>query len=181
VISCDTYYYGLATELGIDSIHRFLTKFNFGSARDRHRRELTGLAPSQEWKLQRFKQKWYAGDTVSVGIGQGYLLTRRCSLPPRPPRSPTMRPGPSRLLKAVQDSRRNDAREVAARNPDPVAVRPSTWLWCARDGRLAKPGHRGAHRGGRAYHRREDRHRAGDRMKQGERYDEKRVKDPPRP
>jgi penicillin-binding protein 2 len=75
VISCDTYYYGLATELGIDSIHEFLSKFGFGQRSGIDiEGELPGLAPSQQWKMQRFRQKWYAGDTVSVGIGQGYML-----------------------------------------------------------------------------------------------------------
>ena len=75
VISCDTYYYGLANELGIDAIHQFLTQFGFGARTGIDiEGELQGLAPSQEWKWQRFRQKWYAGDTVSVGIGQGYLL-----------------------------------------------------------------------------------------------------------
>src|SRR5438445_4974515 len=70
VISCDTYYYGLANELGIDAIHRFLTRFNFGTRSGIDiEGELPGLAPSQEWKQRRFHQKWYAGDTVSVGIG----------------------------------------------------------------------------------------------------------------
>jgi len=75
VISCDTYYYGLAQELGIDNIHRFIGQFGFG------RRtgididgESTGLLPSQQWKMKRFKQKWFGGDTISVGIGQGYNL-----------------------------------------------------------------------------------------------------------
>jgi penicillin-binding protein 2 len=76
VISCDTYYYGLAVEMGIDTIHDFLTRVGFGAKTGIDiEGELQGLAPSQEWKWQRFKQKWFAGDTVSVGIGQGYMLT----------------------------------------------------------------------------------------------------------
>lgn len=75
VVSCDTYYYGLAVEMGIDNIYGFLSKFNFGkkSGIDLEG-ETSGLLPSQEWKMKRYKQKWYAGDTVSVGIGQGYNL-----------------------------------------------------------------------------------------------------------
>lgn len=76
VISCDTYYYGLANDLGIDSIHGFLNKFGLG------RRtgididgEGTGILPSQQWKMRRFRQKWFAGDTISVGIGQGYIIS----------------------------------------------------------------------------------------------------------
>ena len=75
VVSCDTYYYGLATELGIDNIHAFLSQFGFGKKTGIDMEgEVAGLMPSQDWKHKRYKQKWYAGDTVSVGIGQGYNL-----------------------------------------------------------------------------------------------------------
>lgn len=75
VVSCDTYYYGLAVELGIDNIFNYLSNFGFGKKTgiDLHG-EVSGLLPSQEWKQKRYKQKWYTGDTVSVGIGQGYSL-----------------------------------------------------------------------------------------------------------
>ncbi len=75
VVSCDTYYYGLATELGIDNIYNFLSRFGFGKKTGIDLDgETSGLLPSQEWKMKRYHQKWYAGDTVSVGIGQGYSL-----------------------------------------------------------------------------------------------------------
>lgn len=75
VVSCDTYYYGLATELGIDKIYNYLSGFGFGKKTGIDLEgETSGLLPSQEWKMKRYKQKWYAGDTVSVGIGQGYNL-----------------------------------------------------------------------------------------------------------
>ena len=75
VISCDTYYYGLATEMGIDNIFNFLSRFGFGKKTGIDLEgETSGLLPSQEWKMKRYKEKWYAGDTVSVGIGQGYNL-----------------------------------------------------------------------------------------------------------
>ncbi|HUL57583.1 MAG TPA: penicillin-binding protein 2, partial [Usitatibacter sp.] len=68
VVSCDTYYYGLATELGIDLIHRYLELYGFGAPTGIDiEGELAGLNPSQDWKQKRFKQKWYAGDTVSIG------------------------------------------------------------------------------------------------------------------
>src|ERR1700674_5917285 len=118
--SCDTRGNGLATELGIDSIHRFLTRFNFGSRTGIDiEGELAGLAPSQEWKWQRFKQKWYAGDTVSVGIGQGYLLITPLQLAAA---TATLAndgiPVHPRLLKAVQDSKTQETREIAAANSD---------------------------------------------------------------
>ena len=75
VVSCDTYYYGLATELGIDNMYNFLSKFGFGKETGIDLEgEATGLMPSQEWKMRRYKQPWYGGDTVSAGIGQGYDL-----------------------------------------------------------------------------------------------------------
>lgn len=75
VVSCDTYYYGLATDLGIDRIASYLPRFGFGKKTGIDLDgETSGLLPSQEWKKRRYGQKWYAGDTVSVGIGQGYNL-----------------------------------------------------------------------------------------------------------
>lgn len=75
VVSCDTYFYGLANELGIDNMYNFLSKFGFGRKTGIDMEgEQSGLIPSQEWKQTRYKQKWYAGDTVSAGIGQGYDL-----------------------------------------------------------------------------------------------------------
>jgi penicillin-binding protein 2 len=73
VVSCDTYYYTLANDMGIDAISRFMTQFGFGSRTGIDiAGESAGILPSQEWKMRRYKQKWYAGETVSVGIGQGY-------------------------------------------------------------------------------------------------------------
>lgn len=75
VVSCDTYYYGLAVDMGIDNIFNFLSRFGFGKKTGIDLEgEASGLLPSQEWKMKRFKQKWFTGDTVSVGIGQGYSL-----------------------------------------------------------------------------------------------------------
>jgi penicillin-binding protein 2 len=76
VVSCDTYYYGLANDLGIDNIFKFMSQFGLGKKTGIDiEGEASGLLPSQEWKMKRHKQKWYAGDTISVGIGQGYNLT----------------------------------------------------------------------------------------------------------
>ena len=73
VVSCDTYYYMLANDLGIDNISNFMKRFGFGSRTGIDiTGESAGILPSQEWKMKRFRQKWYAGETISVGIGQGY-------------------------------------------------------------------------------------------------------------
>src|SRR3989338_3179571 len=83
VVSCDTYYYGLATDLGIDRISSYLPRFGFGKKTGIDLEgETSGLLPSQEWKKKRYGQKWYAGDTVSVGIGQGYNLVTPMQLAP---------------------------------------------------------------------------------------------------
>ena len=75
VISCDTYYYGLATDLGVDGIHAYMQQFGFGKKTGLDMEgETAGLLPSTEWKRKRYNQVWYPGDTVSVGIGQGYSL-----------------------------------------------------------------------------------------------------------
>jgi penicillin-binding protein 2 len=77
VASCDTYYYMLANDLGIDNISDFMGQFGFGSRTGVDiEGESDGVLPSQAWKKKRFKrpeqQKWYAGETISIGIGQGY-------------------------------------------------------------------------------------------------------------
>ncbi len=77
VESCDTYYYMLANDLGIDAIAQFLAPFGFGSRTGIDLDgEATGVLPSPEWKARRFRspeqRKWYPGETISVGIGQGY-------------------------------------------------------------------------------------------------------------
>jgi penicillin-binding protein 2 len=77
VVSSDTFYYQLANDMGIDAIAAFMGKFGFGAKSGIDLEgEATGVLPSPEWKQKRFRrpeqQKWYAGETVSIGIGQGY-------------------------------------------------------------------------------------------------------------
>jgi penicillin-binding protein 2 len=77
VQSCDTYYYMLANDMGVDLMHEQMQRFGFGELTgiDIHG-EVRGLLPSTEWKRRAYKkaeqQKWYAGETISLGIGQGY-------------------------------------------------------------------------------------------------------------
>jgi penicillin-binding protein 2 len=74
-ISCDTFFYGLAQELGIDNLTNFVRHFGFGKRSEFDiKGEIEGLLPTPEWKKRRFKQPWYPGETVIVGIGQGYTL-----------------------------------------------------------------------------------------------------------
>ncbi|MCC6868836.1 MAG: penicillin-binding protein 2 [Burkholderiales bacterium] len=81
VVSCDTYYYVLASETDIDDTARFLGELGFGRKTDVDiEGELTGTLPSRAWKRARFAgekyreehRKWYLGDSISAGIGQGY-------------------------------------------------------------------------------------------------------------
>ncbi|MGZ8292352.1 MAG: penicillin-binding protein 2 [Telluria sp.] len=78
VASCDTYYYQLGNEMGIDGIQAFMKEFGFGDKTGIDlEHEKTGVLPSKEWKRERFKrnkaaQKWVGGDTISVSIGQGF-------------------------------------------------------------------------------------------------------------
>lgn len=75
VVSCDTYYYRLAHQMGIENMHRFLTQFGFGRKTGVDLDgELAGLMPNTEWKRRRFNQPWWPGETVIAGIGQGYIL-----------------------------------------------------------------------------------------------------------
>ncbi|MGL4205007.1 MAG: penicillin-binding protein 2 [Aeromonadaceae bacterium] len=72
-VSADTFFYDLAYRTGIDTMHQYMTAFGFGqySGLDL-KEETTGVMPSREWKKLRRHQSWYLGDTISVGIGQGY-------------------------------------------------------------------------------------------------------------
>jgi penicillin-binding protein 2 len=76
VVSCDTYYYMLANDTEIDDTARFLGRLGFGAPTGIDiEGEVSGVLPSRAWKRQRFRgeqQKWYLGDSISAGIGQGY-------------------------------------------------------------------------------------------------------------
>lgn len=75
VQSCDVYYYELARTLGIDRLHEFLTGFGFGiPSKVDLDGELSGLMPSRDWKQSKRREPWYPGETLIVGIGQGYFL-----------------------------------------------------------------------------------------------------------
>ena len=74
--SCDTYFYKLAVDMGIDRMHDYLEKFSLGERTGIDLDgESPGLLPSRDWKQRRWKQIWYPGETVIAGIGQGYHLT----------------------------------------------------------------------------------------------------------
>jgi penicillin-binding protein 2 len=70
--SCDTYYYMLAARLGIDTVARYAHEMGLGQKTGIDLPdEIAGVMPSTEWAMKEYHRKWYAGETVSVGIGQG--------------------------------------------------------------------------------------------------------------
>jgi penicillin-binding protein 2 len=77
VVSSDTYYYMLANDMGIEAIAGFMKQLGLGSPTGIDLQgEAAGVLPSPEWKMKRFRrpeqQRWYPGETISIGIGQGY-------------------------------------------------------------------------------------------------------------
>lgn len=73
--SADSFFYQVAFMMGIDRIHTMLSQFGYGKSTGIDlNEEYAGLLPSREWKQKVHKKMWYQGDTVSVGIGQGYWV-----------------------------------------------------------------------------------------------------------
>lgn len=71
--SCDVYFYDLAYRMGIEKYSKAMNQFGFGSKTGIDLpHERSGLMPTPEWKQRRHKTSWYPGDTVNIGIGQGY-------------------------------------------------------------------------------------------------------------
>jgi penicillin-binding protein 2 len=74
--SCDVFFYTLAERLGIGRIAKYAAAFGLGQRTGIDLpQEVAGVMPSEEWKIKNFKQKWYIGETISVGIGQGAVAT----------------------------------------------------------------------------------------------------------
>lgn len=77
VVSSDTYFYSLGPEIGVNALHDFVQQFGFGKVTGIDLEgERAGVLPSTEWKRRTYKdrerQRWYAGETISVAVGQGY-------------------------------------------------------------------------------------------------------------
>src|SRR5438876_7187719 len=74
--SCDVFFYTLAEKLGINRIAKYATALGLGQKTGIDLpQEVSGVMPCEEWKIRNFKQKWFAGETISVGIGQGAVAT----------------------------------------------------------------------------------------------------------
>ncbi len=123
VKSSNTYYYALANDLGVDAIHDFMAPFGFGQITgiDLHG-EQSGILPSQAWKRAAYKradqQRWYAGETISLGIGQGYnsftilqLASATATLANRGVQYPP------HLARAIRESRNSPTQTISSVTP----------------------------------------------------------------
>jgi len=180
VISCDTYYYGLGNDLGIDNIHSFLSHFGFGQKTGIDiDGEKPGLLPSQEWKMKRFKQKWYAGDTISVSIGQGYNLATPLQLAFATAivanDGVVYKP---HIVRYIEDARTGERREVEPEPLRKLQINPK-WLQIVKQAMVdvTKPGGTAGRAGMGATYTFAGKTGTAQvvGMKQGERYDEKRT------
>ena len=110
--SCDSYFYTLAEKLGISRIAKYATMLGLGQKTGVDLpQEVAGVMPSEEWKIKNFKQKWYAGETISVGIGQGAVATTPIQVGPRElAQSLQMGRCGVRILRFPSSFRRNSSR-----------------------------------------------------------------------
>lgn len=126
VKSSDIYYYMLADDLGVDTIHDFMKPFGFGQITGIDvEGEQTGVLPSTQWKQRRFKQKWYAGETISIGIGQGYnaftLLQLAHATANLANRGVVMKP---HLVKQIVDARTGEKRLTVPKDSYRIPLKP---------------------------------------------------------
>ena len=131
VKSSNVYYYSLANEMGVDLIHQQLSPFGFGARTGIDLEgEAAGVLPSTEWKRRTYKrpeqQRWYAGETISLGIGQGYnnftmlqLASAMATLA-----SGGVRHTP-RLVRTIEDPVTGARRAPEAPPPVPLALAPA--------------------------------------------------------
>ena len=132
--SCDTYFYGVSDQIGIDRLHDFLVRFGLGSKTGIDvLGEREGLVPSRAWKKKAFKKKelqvWFPGETVIAGIGQGYMLATPLQLAHVTATIATRgkRFAP-RLVRAVRNSVTGEVRELPPRVLPPVEIAdPTAW------------------------------------------------------
>jgi penicillin-binding protein 2 len=75
VESSDVYFYSTAYDLTIKRLEPFLNKFGFGSKTNIDAEESNGLVPNEKWKLGYIGEFWFKGDSINLGIGQGYMLS----------------------------------------------------------------------------------------------------------
>ena len=130
VKSCDTYYYMLANDLGVDAMHDFMAPFGLGQITgiDIHG-EVRGVLPSTAWKKAVYRrkeqQKWYAGETISLGIGQGYntftMLQLAQATAALAAGGQHFRP---RLVREIEDFETRGTRRLSGKPLEPIALNP---------------------------------------------------------
>ena len=130
VQSSNVYFYTLANEMGVDLIHDQLKPMGFGRKTGIDvEGEVTGDLPSTEWKKKRFKkpeqQKWYAGETISLGIGQGYnnftMLQMASATATLVSGGQRFKP---RLVREIEDVITGQRKRVASDALEPLAFKP---------------------------------------------------------
>lgn len=130
VQSCDTYYYLLANDLGVDVMAEHMAPFGFGQITGIDLEgEVRGILPSTEWKKRAYRKpeqkRWYAGETISLGIGQGYnsFTILQMALATATLAGSGERHKPH-LVKEVVDVVSGQKRLIAAQPLEPVAIKP---------------------------------------------------------
>ncbi len=130
VKSSNVYYYQLAADMGVDLIHEQLEPFGFGGRTGIDiNGEVTGVLPSTEWKRKYYKkpelQRWYAGETISLGIGQGYNNFTMLQLAAA---TATLVSGGQRyvprLVREIEDVATRETRLVSAEALSPLPLQP---------------------------------------------------------
>ncbi|OWQ88488.1 penicillin-binding protein 2 [Roseateles aquatilis] len=131
VTSSNVYFYTLANEMGVDLIHDQLEPFGFGRKTEIDLQgEVSGLLPSTEWKRRAYKrpeqQKWFAGETISLGIGQGYnsftMLQLATAVSTLSSGGERYRP---RLVREIEDVVKHTERRTASDALSPLGLRPA--------------------------------------------------------
>jgi len=126
VESSNVYYYTAAHALGVDRIHEQLSPFGLGRKTEIDLQgELTGVLPSTEWKQRALKQKWFPGETISLGIGQGYnhftVLQMAYATATLVSGGQRYRP---RLVREIEDVVLHQRRKVAGEPLPPLPLKP---------------------------------------------------------
>ncbi len=134
--SCDVYFYSLANDLGIDRLHAFMSRFGFGQKTNLDiSGEAAGLMPSKEWKERTRHRAWFAGETLIVGIGQGFMLSTPLQLAVATAtlsnsgvyRQP-------RLVFAIEDTNSNETSTLPFTKPAKITLKNQNFWQAAKTG-----------------------------------------------
>ncbi|MGD9916996.1 MAG: penicillin-binding protein 2 [Paenirhodobacter sp.] len=129
--SCDVFYYEVSQKVGIDAISAMARRMGVGVRHDLPMSAVAeGLAPTKEWKQERYKQDWRIGDTINSSIGQGYVLASPLHLAVMTARLASGRSVVPRLIRA------KDGVEVPVPEAPPLGLEES-WLDHVRSGMIA--------------------------------------------